>query len=99
MGREWFKSLDNTPNRRGGGAPDQEKPSLEAATTAPKAEFQQPVRGLGSVDSVDSVAIHSGRRMCRDGLRLSRWLGLLPDGNVLPRKYRMNQKELQGVSK
>jgi len=38
------------------------------------------------------VAIHSGRGVCRDGLRLSRWRGPLPDGNVLPRKCRMNQK-------
>lgn len=40
--------------------------------------------------SVNSVAIHSGRGVCRDGLRFSRWQGLLPDENVLPRKYRMN---------
>ena len=39
----------------------------------------------------DSVAIHSGREVCRDDIRLSRWRGLLPDGNVLPRKCRMNQ--------
>ena len=48
--------------------------------------------GLGSVCSVVSVAIHPGRGVCRDGLRLSRWRDLLPDGNVLPRKYRMNLK-------
>ena len=46
--------------------------------------------GLGSVCSVDSVAIHSGRGVCRDGLRLSRWRGLLPDGSGLPGKCRMN---------
>ncbi len=45
----------------------------------------------GPVLSVVSVAIHPRRSMCRYGLRLSRWRGLLPNGNVLPRKCRMNQ--------
>ncbi len=50
-------------------------------------------RGGAAVGSVCSVAIHSGHGVCRDGLRLSRWRGLLPDGNVLPRKCRMNLKK------
>ena len=39
MGREWFKSLDNTPNRRGAEHGISSKTSLEAETTAPKSNF------------------------------------------------------------
>ncbi len=36
MGLEWFKSLDNTPNGREGGAPDQEKPLFRGSNHRPQ---------------------------------------------------------------